>query len=263
MNVQKTGSFSFIGNANIQNEHVMIKEKVKELQDKEIALKVDISKEGLAALRKSVQEMPGHIDFEKEMKFREILPKLQMDPAGTLYSEMSSQWQIELNHIKEQKDYYNLQDIISATMKSYAKQYHGLVQGHEDGSRDIYVSDSLEEYHKVGLEEDLGYLDKAFDRAARGTATYAGIQEQKWVVRHLFYGEPVLPIELPKDYQERIQKVMKKAQEEFHKQYADDVFSSKEEMMARAGSIGIQMLKEDEEFFKKMEILFKPLEWAQ
>ena len=204
-----------------------------------------------------------NIDFEKEMQFREILPKLQMDPTGTLYNEMRTQWQTELNGIREYNGSYDLEDMISTTMKSYAKQYYGLVQGHADGSRDIYVSDSLEEYHKVGLEEDLGYLDKAFERATSGTVMYAGTQEQKWAFRHFFYGEPALDVELPKDYRDRIREVMKKAQEEFNQQYKNGAFASEEEMIAKAGSIGSQMLREDEVFYNKMEHLFKPLGWAQ
>ena len=37
----------------------------------------------------------------KEMKFREILPKLQMDPAGDLYNQMQSGWQAELAELKK------------------------------------------------------------------------------------------------------------------------------------------------------------------
>ena len=207
--------------------------------------------------------MPGHIDFEKEMQFREILPKLQMDPAGDLYGKMRTQYQGELSEIKEYNGSCDLEDMISATMKSYAKQYHELMQGHADGSRDIYVSDSLDEYHKVGLEEDLGYLDKAFEKAESSTVMYAGMQEQKWAYRHFFYGEPALDVELPTDYRGKIKEVMEKAQDEFHKQYESGAFSSEADMVAKAGSIGSQMLREDEVFFDKMEHLFKPLEWAQ
>ncbi len=263
MNIQKVGEFSFTGNLKVADKQVQVKEAVSELQDKDICIKVDISREGLEALRKNVQEMPGHIDFEKEMRFREILPKLQMDPVGSIYGEMRTQWQTELTEIKEYNGSYDLEDIISATMKSYAKQYYGLMQGHEDGSRDIYVSDSLEEYHKVELEEDLAYLDKAFERATSGTVMYAGMQEQKWAFRHFFYGEPALDVELPKDYRDRIKEVMKKAQEEFHQQYENGAFTSVEEMVAKAGSIGSKMLQEDTVFYNKMEHLFKPLDWAQ
>ena len=263
MNIQKVGDFSFSGNVKVCDKPVQVKEAISELQDKEISVKVDISKEGLATLRQKVQEMPGYIDFEKEMKFREILPKLQMDPAGDLYNQMQSDWQAELAELKKYNGSYNLEDIISATMKSYAKQYHALMQTHADGSRDIYVSDSLEEYHKVGLEEDLGYLNKAFERAAGGTVAYVGMQEQKWAFRHTFYGEPALDIELPEDYGDTIKEVMNKAQEEFHKLYEAGAFSSESDMVAKAGSIGSRMLREDTVFYNKMKQLFKSLEWAQ
>lgn len=268
MNIQKVGEFSFVGNAKVYGTQaaerpVLVKEAVPELQDKDIVIKVDISKEGLEALRKLVQEMPGRIDFEKEMRFREILPKLQMDPAGTLYGDMRSAWQEDLDAVKEWKGHYDLEDIISATMKSYAKQYHKLVQGHENGSRDIYVSDNIEEYHKVGLKEDLDYLDQAYERAVSGTAMFAGMQEQKWIFRHFFYGEPALDVELPKDYRERIKGLMEKAQEEFVQQYQNNGFSSEEAMIAAAGKIGSDVLKEDQVFYQKMERLFEPVDWAQ
>ena len=289
MNIQKVGEFSFIGNGKVygtqvsaknttseinkqvsakediqeMNKPVAVKEAMPELKDKDIVIKVDISKEGLEALRKQVQEMPGRIDFEKEMRFREILPKLQMDPAGTLYEDMRSTWQDDLDEIKEWQGHYGLEDIVTATMKSYAGQYHKLVQGHEDGSRDIYVSDSLEEYHKVGLEEDLGYLDQAYERAVSGTAMYAGMQEQRWIFRHFFYGEPSLDVDLPKDYRERIKGLMEKAQEEFVQQYESGAFSSEEEMIAAAGKIGSNVLREDQVFYQKMERLFEQIGWAQ
>lgn len=263
MNIQKVGDFSFIGNAKVSNEKLLVKEAVPELQDKEISVKVDISKEGMEALHKQVQEMPGHIDFEKQMRIREILPKVEMDPAGSLYSDMRTDWLTELSEIKEQKGYYDLNDIVSATMKSYAQQYHQLVQNHEDGSRDIYVADGVEEFHKVELAEDLEYLVQAFERAARGTASYAAMQEQKWAFRHTFYGEAELDVELPEDYQERIQELMKKAQEEFSQLYESDAFTSEEEMIDVAGSIGIRVLKEDKEFYNIMKRLFEPLDWAQ
>lgn len=263
MNIQKVGEFSFTGNLKVCDKPVQVKEAVSELQDKEISVKVDISKEGMEALRQKVQEMPGHFDFEKEMKFREILPKLQMDPAGDWYEKMRDEWQPRMDEIKEYNGSYNLEDMISETMKSYAKQYHALMQGHVDGSRDVYVSDNIEEYHKVGLQEDLGYLDKAFERSASSVVTYAGMQEQKWIFRHLFYGEPALDVELPKDYRDKIKEVMNKAQEEVHKLYEAGEFSSEKDLIAKAGSIASQLLRGDKEFFDKMERLFKPLDWAE
>lgn len=263
MNIQKVGEFSFTGNLKVCDKPVQVKEVVPELKDKEISVKVDISKEGMEALRQKVREMPGYFDFEKEMKFREILPKLQMDLAGDWYEKMQDEWRTQLGKIKEYNGSYNLENMISEIMKSYAKQYHALMSEHADGSRDIYVSDNIEEYHKVELKEDLEYLDKAFERSASSVVTYAGMQEQKWAFRHTFYGEPALDVELPADYGDRIKEVMNRAKEEFHRLYEADAFSSEKEMIAKAGSIASQLVREDKEFYNQMERLFKPLEWAQ
>lgn len=66
---------------------VLAREVIPEL--KAVEVKVDISKEGMEALRKQVQEMPGSVDMEEWMQTREILPKLQMDPVGTHYWKMA------------------------------------------------------------------------------------------------------------------------------------------------------------------------------
>lgn len=267
MNVQKAGVFSFCGNARVVSEPVHVKEAVPDLKEKNISVKVDISKEGMEALRKEVQAMPGAIDFEKQMRFREILPKLQMDTAGNHYIEMRDSWQAALAEIKDQKGNYNLEDIFSATMESYAGQYYNLVQSYEDGSRDIYVSDGVVdgefEYHKVTLEEDLEYLNQAFERSAEGAAMYAGMQEQKWNFRHIFYGEPGLDIELPEDYQDRIIGLMNQAQDELVQKYESGAYASEAEMTADAKKIVSRTVKEDKEFWNDMKVLFKKLDWAQ
>lgn len=267
MNIQKIGDFSFGGNARVVSKPVHMKEAVTDLKNQSISVKVDISKEGLEALRKEVQAMPGAINWEKEMRFREILPKLQMDPAGTHYTEMRNSWQTALAEIKDQKGNYNLEDIFTATMESYAGQYYKLVQSYEEGSRDIYVSDGVVngevEYHKVTLEEDLTYLNQAFERSAEGAAMYAGMQEQKWNFRHIFYGEPKLDIELPEDYQDRIIGLMNQTQDELVQKYESGAYASSEEMIADAKRIGSRVLKEDKEFWNDMKVLFKKLDWAQ
>ena len=70
MNVTSINGFSFEGNLKVLNDPVRIKDVTPQLQDKEISVKLDISKEGMEALRKEVQAMPGHIDFEKQKKLR-------------------------------------------------------------------------------------------------------------------------------------------------------------------------------------------------
>lgn len=256
MNVTNVNGFSFEGNLKVLNDPVRVKDVTPQLQDKEISVKLDISKEGMEALRKEVQAMPGHVDFEKQKKLREILPKLQMDPVGTHYQEMNAYSNDALAKIKEYNKNYGLEELFAVKMEGFVKQYRNTILRHEDGSRDIYVMDSLEEYHKVESEEDLQYLRQAFERSARSVSMFASVQEQRWQIRHLFHGEPELPIELPDDYRSRIEEMFGKAAEEFTNKYSDISDVSEVQMITDAKAIASRILREDKEFYAAMKVLF-------
>lgn len=256
MNVTNMNGFSFEGNLKVQNAPVRVKDITPQLQDKEISVKIDISKEGMEALRKEVQAMPGHIDFEKQKKLREMLPKLQMDPVGAHYEKMNAYSNDALAKIKEYNKNYGLEELFDVKMEGFVKQYRNTILGHEDGSRDIYVQESLEEFRKVELEEDLGYLSQAFERSARSVSMFASVQEQRWQIRHLFHGEQKLPVELPDDYQSRIEEILGKAVEEFTNKYNVISDVSEAQMITDAKSIASRILREDKEIYKSMQILF-------
>lgn len=210
----------------------------------------------MEALRKEVQAMPGHIDFEKQKKLREILPKLQMDPVGAHYEKMNAYSNDALAKIKEYNKNYGLEELFAVKMEGFVKQYRNTILGHEDGSRDIYVQESLEEFRKVELEEDLGYLSQAFERSARSVSMFASVQEQRWQIRHLFHGEQKLPVELPNDYQDKIVQMLTKAGEEITNKYRDISNVSESQMIVDAKTIAKRILREDKEFYKSMQILF-------
>lgn len=256
MNVTNINGFSFEGNLKIQNDPVRVKDVSPQLQDKQISVKLDISKEGMEALRKEVQAMPGHIDFEKQKKLREILPKLQMDPIGAHYEKMNAYSNDALAKIKEYNKNYGLEELFAVKMEGFVKQYRNTILGHEDGSRDIYVQESLEEFHKVEPEEDLKYLSQAFERSARSVSMFASVQEQRWQIRHLFHGEPELPVELPDDYQDRIVQMLTKAEEEFTNKYSNVSDVSEAQMISDAKGIASRILREDKEFYESMKVLF-------
>lgn len=256
MNVTNINVFSFEGNLKVLNDPVRIKDVTPQLQDKEISVKIDISKEGMEALRKEVQAMPGHIDFEKQKKLREILPKLQMDPVGAHYEKMNAYSNDALAQIKEYNKDYGLEELFAVKMEGFVKQYRNTILGHEDGSRDIYLQESLEEFRKVELDEDLAYLSQAFERSARSVSMFASVQEQRWQIRHLFHGEPELPVELSDDYQSRIEEMLGKAAEEFTNKYSDISDASEAQMITDAKAIASRILREDKEFYESMKILF-------
>lgn len=256
MNVTNINGFSFEGNLKVLNDPVRVKDVVPQLQDKEISVKIDISKEGMEALRKEVQAMPGHIDFEKQKKLREILPKVQMDPVGAHYEKMNVYSNDALAKIKEYNKNYGLEELFAVKMEGYVKQYRNTILGHEDGSRDIYVEESLAEFRKVDIEEDLKYLNQAFERSARSISMFASVQEQRWQIRHVFHGEPELPIELPDDYQSRIEEMLGKAAEEFTNKYSDISDTTEAQMITDAKAMASRILREDKEFYQSMKILF-------
>ena len=256
MNVTNINGFSFEGNLKVQNAPVRVKDITPQLQDKEISVKIDISKEGMEALRKEVQAMPGHIDFEKQKKLREMLPKLQMDPVGAHYEKMNAYSNDALAKIKEYNKNYGLEELFAVKMEGFVKQYRNTILGHADGSRDIYVQESLEEFRKVELEEDLGYLSQAFERSARSVSMFASVQEQRWQIRHLFHGEQKLPVELPDDYQDKIVQMLTKAGGEIPNKYRDISNVSESQMIVDAKSIASRILREDKEIYKSMQILF-------
>ena len=248
MNVTNVNGFSFEGNLKVLNNPVRIKDVTPQLQDKEISVKIDISKEGMEALRKEVQAMPGYIDFEKQKKLREILPKLQMDPVGAHYEKMNAYSNDALAKIKEYNMDYGLEELFVAKMEGFVKQYRNTILGHEDGSRDIYVQESL--------EEDLEYLSQAVERSARSISMFASVQEQRWQIRHLFHGESELPVELPDDYRSRIEEMLGKAAEEFTNKYSDISDVSESQLITDAKAIASRILREDKEFYAAMKVLF-------
>jgi len=237
------------------------KDVIPQLKDKEIkiAATVSLSKEGIEAMRK--QGLPGQMDVREAMEMDRILPKLKMDPAGEFYFAMAEERQILIDEIKENKGTYNLADLTETIMEAYAKQYDSLVKSYEDGSRDIYLSAGMQDgklqFHHVSKEEDVEFLDQAFDRTARGLSMFAEIQEQRWKVNHIFAGEPALAVELPVDYTDRILDSMSKAQEEFKRNYDAGMYKDISNAISAAKELGIKYMTEDKDFTAKMKELFK------
>lgn len=186
MEIKGLGQFSLLETNNLQTKRVLAKDVIPELKDVEV--KVDLSKEGMAALRKQVQEMPGHIDVEEMMRAREILPKCQIDPVGTHYFQMAKYEGEFLEKVKEVKgNEYTIEDIRDIQLKAYNRCYKELQETYEKGERDIYIVngiiDGKTQYHKVTKEEDFEYLKKAYERLAKKTEIYATIQNNRVELR--------------------------------------------------------------------------------
>jgi hypothetical protein len=162
--------------------------------------------------------------------------------------------QASLDSIKQSKGSYDLDDLLSIRMSAYENQYEALQKSHADGSRDIYVSDGMDEngklqYHQVTLEEELGYLNEAFDRIADDLEFSATSKEIKWKIDESFGGKSALPVSLPNGYAKKLSGMLKDAAAEYEQKREQGTSVS-------AVGLAIKRLNEDSTFAYAMRTLF-------
>lgn len=245
--------------ASVSNQNLkQLKDVVPEIKEHEIRVdSVEFSKEGMAALREQVQSMPGRIDVEEMIRMKEILPKLKMNPTDEFLWAMRDDIQSSLNAIKQSKGSYTLDDLISIRMEAYTRQYDALQKSYADGTRDIYISDGIDEdgklqYHKVTQEEDVAYLKEAFDRIADSLSFTAKSQEIQWQINEKFGGKNPLPVSLPEGYEERLADTLKRAAGEYAEQREKGQY-------VNASVLALKYLNGDTEFANAMRTLFSRL----
>lgn len=238
-----------------------VKDVIPQCAERQIKVDtVELSREGMEALRERVQSMPGHIDVEEIMRMREILPKLSMNPSDDFLWAMRDDMQNSLNHIKQSKGSYTFDDLVSIRMDAYEKQYDALRKSYDEGTRDIYVSDGIDEngklkYHKVAWEEDEAYLNEAFGRIAEELAFSARSQQISWQIKEKFGGGKAPQITLPEGYTEKLSDILTRAAFT----YADQ--KEKGNPVDAAG-LALKYLNEDKGFADAMRRLYsniKPL----
>lgn len=214
---------------------------------------LELSKEGMAALREKVQSMPGRIDMEEMMQMREILPKLKLNPEDDFYWAMREDMQNSLDAIKQSRGRYTLDDLISIRMDAYSRQYNALQKSYEDGSRDIYIcdgsnSDGKLQYHKVS-KEDVTFLNQAFDRIADSLGFTANGCESQLKINELFGGQKTPNLSLPDNYEEKLSSILKKAAAAYAEQ-------KKNGSHVNATNLALKYLNQDAGFSNAMHQLF-------
>ena len=125
----------------------------------------------------------------------------------------------DLNAIKKQKGSYTMDEMLSVRMGAYADAYEALERAYADGTRDVWVSDGIDEngnlkYHQVTKEEDFAYLDTGFERMKREIVGIFAGRENLRNIKEIFYGERI-EIELPEDYEERLSHILDKTIAEY------------------------------------------------
>ncbi|MDE6619200.1 MAG: hypothetical protein K2K74_01670 [Lachnospiraceae bacterium] len=243
------------GNVYENSQTRYIKDAVPECKDIRIKTdSVDLSREGLEALRAQTQGAFEQIDIDEIQRMREILPKLSMNPSDEMLWAMREDVQNSIDVVKKAKGGYTLDDLIAARMDAYTRQYEMLQKGHADGTRDAYVSDGMDEngrlqYHKVTLEEDLQYLNEAFGRIADEMEFAAKSKEILQRNREMFGGQKALAAPLPNRYGQRLADTLKRAASAYAAERENG-------NPANAAKLAFDYLNEDQSFSNTMHLLF-------
>lgn len=181
---------------------------------------VSISQEGLRILHGT--KLHGSVDMAKRRELEEIFPKLSYNPADEHLWAVRSKVTDALTALKEQKENYTLDDILSIRLEAYANQYNNLQKAYADGTREVWISDGIDEngefkFHQVTEEEDFSYLDAGFDRMKREMVSSLAFKENDIKIKEIFYGEHI-DINLPNDYQQKMMDILNKTIAEYKEQ---------------------------------------------
>lgn len=147
------------------------KMSVKENEIKDVS--VDISDEGLAALKTHTKELNPKIEepefsmmtaFDTNEVESEHYFKM-MDISGDVYEKIR----------KEENRDVNINDIMKTMMDSYETVYNDIVKAHENGDREVDYD--ITGKQTVTLEQDLDGLNKAFNRRLANLEGYITAQQ--------------------------------------------------------------------------------------
>lgn len=152
------------------------KEQQDTLQQKsDSAAEITISKESMESYRKEFREkgMQGE-SYESVLQRRENLKKMSKLVFANHYEGALAG---ETAKLKEQREgsAYRVSDKAEDYVRAYGKLYDEIVQGYENGTRELYVEDEASEtgLRRLTMEEELSSLDKAYKKAADRETIFA------------------------------------------------------------------------------------------
>ena len=181
---------------------------------------LSISEEGLRALHGT--KLSGAVDVEKVKQMQEILPKLSYNPADEHLWALRGKGSDAMTNLKEQKENYTVDDMISIRLEAYASEYDSLEKAYMDGTRDIWISDGVDEdgdfkFHQVTKDEDFEYLKEGFDRIKKEIVTTLALKENEIRFKEYVYHEET-DIDIPANYQDKMMNILDKTIETYDNQ---------------------------------------------
>lgn len=129
-------------------------------------IKVTISEEGKKACKINMQGGEKN-SYESMVKRKTELIEQKIAPEIDYCFMLGN----KLADIKERDNgYHSLEDKGAAILEAYASAYDEIMQGYEQGTRNIYVEDKTAEsgYRKVTMEEEVDGLNDAYQKYISG-----------------------------------------------------------------------------------------------
>lgn len=111
--------------------------------------------------RKDAYIQTTRLDKEFVDYLSKVLPKISY--ATDYYSELSCESSQYLKDLRLSQGRYGFDDIVESSAKAYATLYQEIVEGHRDGTRELYIWENGEA-RRMTLEEDLEKLEKGYER---------------------------------------------------------------------------------------------------
>lgn len=130
----------------------------------ERAASVEFSEEGMAALREKCRGISG--DKVNMLYQREECPAVELDSTGAdVWSQsLSVHRSASLRAIRESGQEYGFEDIMAASLESYADLYEEINEGYDNGTREVWVADDMNGKRKLTKEEEIERLNCAYQK---------------------------------------------------------------------------------------------------
>lgn len=173
--------FHFAGQEKVVQENKTVKSAIPKLAEQPI--KVSISQEGYASYRNSVQENGQLFSYDGAIQQKKNLMDAEqskgMDHGYRLSKEANQLNESDKEALTDGKN-LSWQARAETYAETYANLYDEIVQGYENGTRQINVIDENSElgYRTLTMEEELSALDAAYEKNVKGFEEYAAQQNK-------------------------------------------------------------------------------------
>ena len=180
MKVDNT-TFHFAGQEKVAQENKTVKSAIPKLAEQPI--KVSISKEGYESYRNSVSESGQALSYDGAIRQKKNLLDADqskgMDYGYRLSKEANSLNESDKEALTDGKS-LSWQARAENYAEAYANLYDEIVQGYENGTRQINVIDESSEqgYRALTMEEELSALDAAYEKNVKGFEEYTAQQNK-------------------------------------------------------------------------------------